>query len=89
MRIVVVLIAIVAAFVLGAAGGYAAKTLSLPAAGPAYHIVAGQGGATASDSTNGTRRGGNLSVEGPAPAATAGAATYREPGSRRGGPLAS
>jgi hypothetical protein len=84
---VVVLIAIVAAFVLGGVGGYTAKTLSLPATSPAYHVVAGQGGAsgTGLNSAYSTRRGGNLSVEGAAPAA----ASYREPGSRQGGPQAS
>ena len=84
-----VVFAVVAAFVLGAAGGYEAKTLTLPATGAAYHMVAGQGGASTSDSSYSTRRGGNLSLEGPPAQATATSVTYREPGSGRGGPQVS
>lgn len=84
---VAVLVAVLAALMLGAAGGYLAKTMSLPTASIAAHVVAGQPGASGYGSAwnYSTRRSGTQSVEGPVPEA-APSAKFREPGSRLGGP---
>jgi hypothetical protein len=83
----VAVIAVLAALMLGAAGGYLARTLSLPTASIAAHVVAGQPGASGYGSAwnYSSRRSGTQSVEGPVPEA-APVAKFREPGSRRGGP---
>ena len=87
-RMVAVVIAVLAALVLGAAGGYAAKTLNLPSANFVPHIVAGQDGASAFGSAwnYSSRRSGTQSVDGPAAAAPSANASLREPGAGRGGP---
>lgn len=89
LRRVAAVISVATALVVGAAGGYAAKTLSLPGTSAAVHIVAGQGGSSAGTASSpGARRGGTMSVEGPAAPATPAGAAYRAPGSREGGPPA-
>ena len=87
-RMVAVVIAVLAAFALGAAGGYAAKTLSLPVASAALHIVPGQSGASGVGSAwNYTNlRHGPQSIDGPVPASASVPPSLREPSTRRGGP---
>jgi hypothetical protein len=87
-RMAAVVIAVLAAFLLGAAGGYAAKTLSLPSASLEPHIPAGLDGASGFGSAwnYSSRRSGTQAVEGPAPSAPTASATFREPGTGRGGP---
>ncbi len=63
--------AIVAVFMVGATGGYLVKTLSLPVAAPSAHIVAGQSVASDGSASNDASSTG---------------ASFREPGSSRGGP---
>jgi hypothetical protein len=79
---------LLAALVLLATGGLLIKTLSVPAAAPAKHIVAGQPGGSGFGSAwnYSMQRGGTQTVEGPAPPATSIDPTFREPGSGRGGP---
>jgi hypothetical protein len=74
--------------VLVAMGGLLIKTLSVPAAAPAKHIVAAQPGASGFGSAwnYSTRRGGIQTVEGPAPIVSSTSTSFREPGSQRGGP---
>lgn len=83
-----VVAALLAALVLAAIGGLVVKTLSVPAAAPAKHMVAGQPGASGIGSAwnYSTRRGGIQTVEGPAPIVSSTSTSFREPGSRRGGP---
>jgi hypothetical protein len=86
-----VIAAVVAAFLLGALGGYAAKTLSLPVATSTAHVVAAQPAAAAgSDSVwnYSNRRGGPQMMEGPEPAQLPASASFRfrEPATGRGGP---
>jgi hypothetical protein len=85
---VAVLAALLAALVLVAIGGLLIKTMSLPGAAPAKHMVAGQPGASGIGSAwnYGTQRSGTQTVEGPAPTASSTEAPFREPGSQRGGP---
>jgi hypothetical protein len=83
---VAVVLAVVAAFALGGAGGYAAKSLSLPTTSSSPHIVAGQSEASGSTWYFSTRAGGTQSLEGPPPAGTSDGATFREPSSGHGGP---
>jgi hypothetical protein len=92
-NMVAIVAAVLAAFLLGAVGGYFVKTLSLPAAAAsavATHIVAGQpeasGFGTAWNYSN--RHSGTQSVEGPPAAATAApaGAQFREPTTGRSGP---
>ena len=90
IRLMAAVIPVVIALAVGAAGGYAAKTLSLTGTTSGYHIAAGQGGSSAGTASSpGARRGGPMSVEGPAAQAEPVSASYRAPGSRKGGPLAS
>jgi hypothetical protein len=83
---VAVVLAVLAAFLLGGAGGYVAKTLSLPAAPVPVHIVAGQPGASEAGSAwnYSTRRSGSQTVGGPA-VSPAPSAPVQEPGSERSG----
>lgn len=85
---VAVVAALLAALVLAVIGGLVVKTLSVPAAAPAKHMVAGQPGASGIGSAwnYSTQRSGTQTVEGPAPAASSTGASFREPGSQRGGP---
>jgi hypothetical protein len=87
-RMVAVVIAVLAAFVLGAAGGYVAKTVSLQTPGAASHIVAGQiGGSGLGSAWNFSNlRHGTQSIEGPAPSDVSSSASFREPATGRGGP---
>jgi hypothetical protein len=89
-RTVAVVIAVLAAFVVGAAGGYIAKTVSLPAATTASHILAGQtetsGFGSAWNYSN--LRHGTQTIEGPAPASASDGTSFREPSTGRGGPQA-
>jgi hypothetical protein len=87
-RTVAVAIAVLAAFLLGAAGGYVAKAVSLPIAGGPSHIVAGQiGGSGIGSAWNYTNlRHGTQSIEGPAPSSVSSSASFREPSAGRGGP---
>jgi hypothetical protein len=79
-----VVIAVLAAFLLGGTGGYLLKGLSLPVATSAGHIVAGQPGASGPGTAwnYSTRRSGTQTVEGPAEVS----ASFREPSSERSGP---
>jgi hypothetical protein len=85
---VAVVAALLAALALAAMGGLLSKTLSMPAAAPTKHIVAGQPGASGFGSAwnYSTQRSGTQTVEGPAPAGLSTSVSFREPGSRRGGP---
>lgn len=85
---VAVVAALLAALVLVTIGGLLIKTLSVPAATPAKQMVAGQPGASGFGSAwnYSTQRSGTQTVEGPAPATQSTSASFREPGSRRGGP---
>jgi hypothetical protein len=90
-RMVAFVIVVLAAFMLGAGGGYAAKTLSLPRASVVPHILIAQDGASGPGSAwnYSSRRSGTQAVGGPAPAtlsAPARGASFREPGTGRGGP---
>jgi hypothetical protein len=87
-NMVAVVAALVAALVLVALGGLLIKTMSVPAAAPAKHIVAGQPGASGIGSAwnYSTRRSGIQTGEDPAPIESSTGASFREPGSRRGGP---
>jgi hypothetical protein len=87
-RTVAVAIAVLAAFVLGAAGGYIAKTVSLPITSGPSHMLAGQiGGSGVGSAWNYTNlRHGTQSIEGPAPSSVSGSASFREPSTGRGGP---
>lgn len=90
-RMVAVVIAVVASFLLGAAGGYAAKTLSLPRASIVPQLLIAQDGASGPGSAwnYSSRHSGTQAVDGPAPAASsapAPGASFREPGTGRGGP---
>jgi hypothetical protein len=79
---------LLAAIALIAMGGLLIKTVSVPAAAPAKHIVAGQpGGSGFGSAWNYTmQRSGTQTVEGPVPAGLSTGASFREPGTRRGGP---
>jgi hypothetical protein len=70
-NVVAVVIGLVAAFLLGGAGGYLAKGLSLPSASAAGHTAVIQLGASEPGSAwnYSNRQSGTQSVEGPAPAA--------------------
>jgi hypothetical protein len=83
---VAVVVAVLAAFLLGGAGGYVAKTLSLPAAPAPAHIVAGQPGASEAGTAwnYSSRRGGNQAIGGPETSA-APSAPVQQPGARRSG----
>ena len=87
-RVVAIVIAVLAAFVLGAAGGYVAKTVSLPAATSPSHILAGQSEASGVGSAwnYSNLRHGTQSIEGPAPASASAGVSFREPSTGRGGP---
>jgi hypothetical protein len=84
---VAVVVAVLVAFALGAAGGYIAKAMSLPLATARVTSVVGMPGASGPGSAwnYSSRHGGTQSVEGPAPASVA-PASFRDPGSQRGGP---
>ena len=78
---------VLAALMLAAVGGYLVKTLSLAAAAPAPHILAGQsvpGYGSVSD--YGVRHGGTRSVEGATPVDSPTSAHFREPTAGRSGP---
>jgi hypothetical protein len=66
--IVAVVAAVLAAFILGATGGYLAKSLSLPVAPPTAHVAAGQTTATGFDSAwqRSNLPRGPVTVDGPA-----------------------
>lgn len=85
-NMVAVVVALAAAFLLGGTGGYLVKTLSLPVATSAAHIVAGQPGGSGYGSAwnYSSLRSGTMSVEGPAESSFTPA--LREPGTRRSGP---
>ncbi len=87
-RMVAVVVAVLAAFLLGAGGGYAAKTLSLPSASLGPHIPTGLNGASGFGSAwnYSSRRSGTQAVDGPVPAAPSTGASFREPTTGRGGP---
>jgi hypothetical protein len=87
-RTVAVAIAVLAAFLLGAAGGYVAKAVSLPIAGGPSHIVAGQiGGSGVGSAWNYSNlRHGTQSIEGPGLSSVSSSASFREPSAGRGGP---
>ena len=90
-RMAAVVIAVLAAFLLGAAGGYAAKTLSLPSTSLGPHIPTGLDGASGVGSAwnYNSRRSGTQAVDGPAPAPASKpskGASFREPATGRGGP---
>jgi hypothetical protein len=86
-QMVVVVVALLAAFVLGAVGGYVLKALSLPAAAVATQVVAGQPAADGPGSAwnYANRRSGTQSFEGPA-ATSPSSAPSREPATGRTGP---
>lgn len=85
---VAVVAAVLAAFMLGGTGGYLIKTLTLPAATAAQHIVQGQPGGSGYGSAwnYSSLRSGTMSVEGPAPAESSFTPKFREPGTGRSGP---
>lgn len=85
---VVAIVALLVALVLVVMGGLIVKTLSAPAAAPATHVAAAQPGASGIGSAwnYSTRHSGTQTVEGPASPAPSTSASFREPGSRRGGP---
>jgi cell division protein FtsN len=87
MHLVAVVMAVLAAFILGAAGGYVVKTLSLAAPAAAAQVVTGQPIVARPGSAwnYSNRRSGTQSVEGPAPTA-APSAPFREPATGRTGP---
>jgi hypothetical protein len=87
-RMAAVVVAVLAAFMLGGIGGYLVKTLSLPAVSVAANIVAGQPGASGFGSAwnYSDRRSGTQSIEGPAPAGLPTSASFREPTAGRSGP---
>ncbi len=86
-----VVAAVLAAFVLGGTGGYLLKALSLPVAPPIAPPIAHSAAEWPAALEPGsawsyrTQRAGTMSVEGPAPATLTTSASFREPGSRRGG----
>jgi hypothetical protein len=84
---VAVVVAVLVAFVLVAAGGSLAKALSRPVAPATAHIVAGQPGASGYGSAwnYSNLRHGTQSIEGPMPASAPLVMTVRDPGTRRGG----
>jgi hypothetical protein len=83
-NVVAVVLALVITFLAGGTGGYLVKSLSLPAATSAAHIVAGQPGASGPGTAwnYSVRRSGAQSVEGPALVN----ASFRAPASGRSGP---
>ncbi|HVC78200.1 MAG TPA: hypothetical protein VND96_16945 [Candidatus Micrarchaeaceae archaeon] len=83
-----VVAALLAALVLAAMGAVPIKTLRVPAAAPAQHIFAGQPGAAGFGSAwnYNTQHTGTQTIEGPASTTLSPSASFREPGSRRGGP---
>jgi cell division protein FtsN len=87
-NMVAIVAAVLAAFLLGATGGYLARTLSLPVAATATHVLAGLPGASAPGSAwnYSNQHSRTQTVEGPARAGSSASASFREPGSGRGGP---
>ena len=87
-RMAAVVVAVLAAFMLGGIGGYVVKTLSLPEVSVAASVVAGQPAESAYGSAwnYSTRRSGTQSIEGPAPAGLPTSASFREPTTGRSGP---
>jgi len=85
---VAVVIAVLAAFVVGAVAGYVAKTVSLQTASAPSHFAAGQiGGSGVGSAWNYSNlRHGTQSIEGPAPSNVSSSASFREPSTGRGGP---
>ncbi len=85
---VVAIVALMVALVLMVMGGLLVKALIAPAATPTNVVLTGQpdasGNGTAWNYSN--RRSGTQSVEGPASTAASTSASFREPGSNRGGP---
>ena len=81
-------VAALLAVVLVAMGGLLVRTFSRPVAAPATHVVAGQSGASGFGSAwnYSSRRSGPQAMEGPTPANASTTASFREPGTRRGGP---
>lgn len=80
-RMAAVVVAVLLAFVLVAAGGYLAKAMNRPIA-PATHVVAGQPGSTW---TYGNGRRGTSWIEDTATASASLIGSFHEPGTRRGG----
>ncbi len=86
-NMVAIIAAIVAVFMVGATGGYLVKTLSLPVAAPSAPVVSAQSVMSDGSASNDrTGRSGTTNVEGPARDASSTGASFREPGSSRGGP---
>lgn len=84
---VAVVIAMLAAFALGGAGGYLVKTLSLPAAAAVAQVVTGQPTVARPGSAwnYSNRRSGTQSVEGPVPPSPSNP-SFRPPATGRTGP---
>lgn len=87
-RMAAVVVAVLAAFMLGGIGGYLAKTLSLPTLPAAANVVSARPAASAFGSAwnYSTRRSGTQSIEGPAPAGLPASPSFREPTIGRSGP---
>jgi hypothetical protein len=83
-----VVVAVLAAFVLGGIGGHLVKALSLPASALAAHVVAGQPGASGFGSAGNCsiRRNETQSVQRQAPIGQPIGTTLREPTKGRSGP---
>lgn len=84
---VVAIVALLVALVLLVMGGLLFKTLST-AATPPNQVFTGQPAASGPGSAwnYSNRRSGTQTVEGPASTAASTGASFREPGSKRGGP---
>ena len=80
-RMAAVVVAVLLALVLVAAGGFLAKATNRPIA-PATHFVAGQSGSTW---TYGNGRSGTSWIEEPETASASLIGSFHEPGTRRGG----
>jgi len=87
-RMAAVVVAVLAAFLLGGVGGYLVKTMSLPTVTVAANVAAGQPAASAYGSAwnYSNRRSGTQSIEGPAPAGLPISPAFREPTTGRSGP---
>jgi hypothetical protein len=87
-RMVVVVAAVLVALMLGGLGGYLVKTMGLPTSAVVTHTAVGQPDASGFGSAwnYSDRRGGNQSLEGPAPTASPTGASFREPTTGRSGP---
>ncbi len=87
-KMAAIVLAVLAAFMLGGIGGYLVRALSQPAASVAANVAAGQPLASGYGSAwdYSTRRSGTQSLERPAPSASPASPSFREPATGRSGP---